>query len=482
MAEPRAQLISNQRLTIIISVLVLVIFIVLFFSFRSCGPGGEKMTVIYSNLDLSDAAKVIARLKEIKIPYEIRDKGSAVAVPKDQAAIARLGLAEKNLPTGGVVGWEIFNETRMGATDFDRRIQLIRAISGELSRNIVRIEGVVDARVQIVLPETKLFEVAKAPVTASVLLKIDPAHRIKPEQIRGIIHLVASSVENLKPENVTVVDERGNILSVLAAPPVQQTVFTAETIARTVLPPPPLPPATAAAVSVVTKEAPVKTVSAEDQELLKLKAKSEYERQLSSACQRVLNNFFPPNKAVAQVAVEFDGKTKDKNYTRLKIKGESATVSANVSRITILVLVDKKIALTSLARRNIYQTLALAVPYNKQRGDRIAIKLVPFYAVASPVISTEAAATSWPVKPEPKQASWLIYAGGAVLFIFIVLVVVGMGRRKKIDLPEREEEQLLYAPPTAEEATDAVKQIKDMAEREPEKVANLLKQWLMEEG
>lgn len=223
---PRRPMISNRLLLIAVGVVVLAIIIFFAWSMRGCVPGVKESgyQVIYSNMDLKDAAEVVTRLKELKIPYELREKGTAIAVPKDRVDDARLGLAEKNLPMGGVVGWEIFNETRMGTTDFDRRIQLIRAISGELSRTIRRIQGVEDARVQIVIPETRLFEVTQTPATAAVLLKLSPGFKIKREQINGIIHLVASSVENLKPENVTVVDESGNILSGKYLPPPRQVV------------------------------------------------------------------------------------------------------------------------------------------------------------------------------------------------------------------------------------------------------------------
>ena len=213
-APPRSPMISNRLLFIAVGAVILLAVLFFAWSFRGCVPGVRERgyQVIYSNLDLKDAADVVARLKELKITYELRSNGTAIAVPKDSADEARLGLAEDNLPTGGVVGWEIFNETRMGTTDFDRRIQLIRAISGELSRTIRRIRGVENARVQIVLPETRLFEVTKTPATAAVLLRLAPGFKIKRSQIKGIIHLVASSVENLQIENVTVVDESGNIL------------------------------------------------------------------------------------------------------------------------------------------------------------------------------------------------------------------------------------------------------------------------------
>jgi flagellar M-ring protein FliF len=182
-------------------------------------------------LDLKDAALVITRLKDLKIPYQIKDNGHAIAVPKAKADEARLGLAAKNLPGGGTVGWEIFDQSKLGATDFDRRIQFVRAISGELARTINRINVIEDARVQIVIPETKLFEVSTAPVTASVLLKMKAGESLTRNQVNWIVRLVAGSVENLKPQNVTIIDTNGNILSgtayrSVAAPEQEEQVLT----------------------------------------------------------------------------------------------------------------------------------------------------------------------------------------------------------------------------------------------------------------
>src|SRR3989339_898006 len=196
-------LISNRRLLVIIGVVIAVVLIVFLWSLRGCVSGIKNQNsgylTIYTGLDLKDTANVVSRLKELKIPYEVKEEGSAIAVPKDKSDEAKLGLAEKNLPIGGSVGWELFNETRMGATDFDRRIQLIRAISGELSRTIKRIEGVENARVQIVIPETRLFATEAPPVTASVMLRLSPGFSLSPAKINGISHFVGSGVEeNLK--------------------------------------------------------------------------------------------------------------------------------------------------------------------------------------------------------------------------------------------------------------------------------------------
>ncbi|MFH1361189.1 MAG: flagellar basal-body MS-ring/collar protein FliF, partial [bacterium] len=224
MAEPGAPLTAGggragfdfRRILLVAGIVVIILVTLGVLFIRGCASSSRSVkgySVIYSNLNLKDAANAIARLKELAIPYEIRDEGQAIAVPKDKADQARLGLAEKNLPAGGVVGWEIFDESKLGATDFDRRIQLIRAISGELSRTIQRIQAVEDARVQIVLPETRLFAETVAPVTASVMLRLRPGGELTAAKINGIVHLVASSVENLQTENVTVIDNTGRILT-----------------------------------------------------------------------------------------------------------------------------------------------------------------------------------------------------------------------------------------------------------------------------
>jgi flagellar biosynthesis/type III secretory pathway M-ring protein FliF/YscJ len=230
---------GGRQFLIIATVITVVFFTFFLVGIRSCSmpsvDNEQKVAsshvIIYSNLDLKDAALVITRLKDLKIPYQIKDNGHAIAVPKAKADEARLGLAAKNLPGGGTVGWEIFDQSKLGATDFDRRIQFVRAISGELARTINRISVIEDARVQIVIPETKLFEVSTAPVTASVLLKMKAGESLTRNQVNGIVRLVAGSVENLKPQNVTIVDTNGNILSgtayrAAAAPEQEEQVLT----------------------------------------------------------------------------------------------------------------------------------------------------------------------------------------------------------------------------------------------------------------
>lgn len=479
---------GDRRLVTIVAVVVL--FIVLFFawSLRGCVPGvkAKSYQTVYSNLDLKDAANVIARLKELKIPYELKEDGTAISVPKERADDARLGLAEKNLPVGGMVGWEIFNETRMGATDFDRRIQLIRAISGELSRTIRRLQGVEDARVQIVIPETRLFEVTKVPVTAAVLLKIAPGFRLSPEQVSGIVHLTASSVENLQPENVTVVDEGGNILTSKYPARVAEELGPPPPLITTVESQAPLEQKIIKKVEAASPElaAPVLPLTPEEKALLRLKAKGEYENQLSSKVQELLNQFYPLNSVLVKVDVELGAPPRKappkKKPPKKKIKTNPSPglLTQPVKKIRIVILVDQRIAVSPELKKITYQTVASAIPYNKKRGDRIVLRKVPFH-YALPLTPQK------PVEKPPVKGGWLGYAFLyyilAAAALFMVLFFVIRTRMKKIGTAPFAEMTEISPVPTEREAVNAISEIKNMAAREPQKIASLLRKWLTEE-
>jgi flagellar M-ring protein FliF len=486
MAE--APVFDYRRVLLPAGVILVVSFSALFFLFRGCVPvmtqrGGY--VVIYSNLELKDAANVIARLKEIAIPYEIRENGRAIAVPKDKSDQARLGLAEKNLPMGGVVGWEIFDESRLGATDFDRRIQLIRAISGELSRTIRRIEGVEDVRVQIVIPETKLFAATAAPVTGSVMLRLRPGVELGSEKITGIVHLVASSVENLQPENVTVIDDTGKILTAKGLAPAPSPtggtvalIATPETTAASaevVLKKPSTAEALTVQASVSAEATPeVMALTAEEKILLKAQAKKELEQDFSGKAQELLNRFYPPNSVIVKISIDVQpAKTEEIQAKDIKIK-----------KINAVVLVDNKIDLTPKLKQATFTTVAAAVSYNKKRGDKIILQLVPFHLAVPPPETFEVVAA-----PKPRSlrneillasARSFIWIGSAAIIVLAVIYAFRSIRRRREEarVAVMEREEPLRAPPR--ERISMLDQVKNMAERNPERIAQLLRSWLSE--
>ncbi len=168
--------------------------------------------VLFSNLSPEDAGAITEKLKELKLPYEIGDSGS-VMVPEDKVLELRMTLASQGLPSGGGVGFEIFDKTTIGMTDFIQKINYRRALQGELSRTIGQLSAVEHARVHLAVPEKTLFSDKKEHTSASVVLKLRGGRALTQNQVQGIVHLVSSSVEGLNPQNITIVDTNGNVLS-----------------------------------------------------------------------------------------------------------------------------------------------------------------------------------------------------------------------------------------------------------------------------
>ncbi len=168
---------------------------------------------LYSNLDPAEAADVTQYLSEHKISYQLSNGGSTIEVSESDLYEARLALASQGLPNSGSVGYSIFDESNLGMTDFLQKLNFRRALEGELSRTISTLNEVQAARVHIVMPEERLFIEQQKDATASIVLKLRHNGGLGKSQVNGITHLVASSVEGLKPNNITIVDYNGNLLS-----------------------------------------------------------------------------------------------------------------------------------------------------------------------------------------------------------------------------------------------------------------------------
>jgi flagellar M-ring protein FliF len=173
----------------------------------------ENYQTLFSGLSTEDASMIVGRLKEQKIPYQLGLGGTAIYVPRDRVYDIRLSLASQNaLPGGGGIGFELFDKTNYGMTEFMQNVNYKRAIQGELSRTINQMPEVKASRVHLALPEKSLYLDREKEVTASVFLKLKPGKALSKEQVAGIVQLVAGSIEGLKPENVVVVDSSGKIL------------------------------------------------------------------------------------------------------------------------------------------------------------------------------------------------------------------------------------------------------------------------------
>ena len=194
-----------------------------FFAFVIMRVTTPQMTTLFTDLSMEDSSAIIKDLERQGIPYEMRNEGSVIAVPKDKVTRLRMKLAEGGLPKGGGVGYEIFDKSdALGTTSFVQNINHLRALEGELARTIRGIDRIQAARVHLVLPERPLFARETPEPSASIVLRVRGA--LEPQQIRAIRHLVASSVNGLKPQRVSIVDEAGQLLADGAASDVDQAV------------------------------------------------------------------------------------------------------------------------------------------------------------------------------------------------------------------------------------------------------------------
>jgi flagellar M-ring protein FliF len=183
-----------------------------FFAFVIMRVTSPQMTTLFTDLSVEDSSGVIKELERQAIPFELRNEGSVIMVPKDKVTRLRMKLAESSLPKGGGVGYEIFDKSdALGTTSFVQNINHLRALEGELARTIRAIDRVQAARVHLVLPERPLFSRETPEPSASIVVRVRGA--LEPQQIRAIRHLVASAVSGLKPQRVSIVDEAGQLLA-----------------------------------------------------------------------------------------------------------------------------------------------------------------------------------------------------------------------------------------------------------------------------
>ena len=199
-----------QRRILVGVVFASVVIVLLSMSLWQASP---SYTVLFANLQLDDAAAVVDSLKTSGIPYKISGEGTTILIPDKRVAETRLTLAQEGIPRGGGVGYEIFDRTRLGITSFEQKVNLKRATEGELARTINQFNEVKWSRVQIVVPEDRLFTEQQGEPTAAVLLNLIPGCTLGPNQVRAVQRLIANSIEGMQPGNVTILDQHANALT-----------------------------------------------------------------------------------------------------------------------------------------------------------------------------------------------------------------------------------------------------------------------------
>jgi flagellar M-ring protein FliF len=205
---------NKQQKVIIIATVVFVVALISFlivYNSSSNTNGDDGYRVLFENLKPSDAALIVQDLDKNNIPYKIPRDG-VIEVQKDKVQKVRLQIAALGLPKNSKVGFSLFDKQEFGATDFEQNIKYLRAIEGELSSTIESINAVKSAKVNIAKPKESLFVSQKVPVTASVMIELRKNMILNPKQVIGIKNLVAAAIPRLKPENVKIINQYGDLL------------------------------------------------------------------------------------------------------------------------------------------------------------------------------------------------------------------------------------------------------------------------------
>lgn len=169
--------------------------------------------VLFTNLRASDAATIVADLDKKKTPYRLQDQGATILVPSKVVDATRLDEMSEELPIKGTVGFELFNKSDMGLTEFAQKINYQRALQGELARTIMTIDAVDSARVHLSIPEPTIFRDDRRPPKASVTIVTRPGKQLSPGAVAGVRRLIAAAVPDLELSSVVILDEQGNVLA-----------------------------------------------------------------------------------------------------------------------------------------------------------------------------------------------------------------------------------------------------------------------------
>lgn len=468
---------------------------------------------LFSGLSAADAADVVARLEEEGVPYRFSEDGKAVLVPAEEVHRLRLLLAADGLPRGGVVGMELLDRFQFGATEFERRMNFLRALQGELTRTIRQVEGVEDARVHIVLPEDALFTSDQQPASAAVLLTLKPGHSLSPDQIAAITYLVAGSVEGLEPEAVTIVDNHGTVLSA--------------------------PPGDGGALSAGTRP------------LSNLEMQQQFQSDLQASVQSLLEQVFGPGNVAVRVTAElnFDesvidrelfqpadpegllrsvqeleerfegtgqppafpgtdsnlaiptygagGANQDATYERTEsvrnyeineIRERIVVAPGTVKRLSVSVVVNDQ--LTPEQVDAVRSTVSAAIGLDPQRNDQISVIGMAFDTSIADQLRQSMAAEEEAARRAGRTRVYAVAA--AALLIMIALAVRAVVARRAA--ARRREEEALQSRLEAEIAKrqaslvpeddqeDRVwQEVETLARQKPEQLAQILRAWLVEE-
>ncbi len=458
---------------------------------------GPQYEILWSNLDLADGGAIVSELERQAIPYTLEDGGSTIKVPSEHVHKTRLSLASQGLPASGVVGFESIGSNGIWATDFERRVQYIRALSGELTRTVKSIAAVEDARVHIVLPESNVFASASKPSTAAVLLTLRPLQELNATSVKGIMNLVARSVEGLKPTEVTVMDSQGRLLSEeyseygLGSGAVYEVAYKVEKEIEkrlvSLLSPVVGPGNVVCQVRADLDMDQVSTVSTSyvtepEGTLRSVQEITESYSGSGAIPFGQAGGLDVPSYGTSQAEDSSFQRTETiKNFEVDQMVVETVEAPGKVKNLSVAVLVNKQ--LDTASENAITNTVVAALGLDPEMGDKISVTGVLFdHSLADTIGNSMIEPT------EPKFNRAYIYAAAVgVALVLGTAIIAFLARRRKRHAEEPEYDLPLPLPkpvlpsPEVMQRQSTKESVEKLARSSPGTVAALLKTWILED-
>lgn len=412
-----------------------------------------ELVPLYTGLETKDAGDVTAKLKEAGVPYEVQEgkDGATILVPKQRVHDARLDLATQGLPRGHK-GFELFDDSKLGVTEFQNKVNYLQALQGELTRTIEQIEVIEKARVHIVLPEDSLYKKNEKPATASIMLRLYPEKTLSKKEIRGITNLVAHSIQGLLPENITIVNDRGKILNDPEEDQDKAKDESKKTLDQLEM------------TRKVEERIQVNLQSLLDQALgegrafVRVSVELDFDQRLTDKAiytpvvddagiirsQQDISETYTGNSQVpggpagtqsnipgyvatqGNARADYEKKETTKNYEINEEKSKIVASPGSIRHLNVGVLVNDE--LTAAQQESIRRSVASAAGIDPRRGDTISVEPVPF----SNEVAERKAAEEQKVKDAEMRQTYII--AGVILLILLIAAAIFFYRRRQAQL------------------------------------------------
>ena len=528
----------KQRFSIIAAVFAVVIGVICFVHWKH----EDDFRPLYTSMAPEDAAGVVQKLRETGVEYRLSENGSSVMVPSSKLGESRLALASAGLPKTGRIGFELFDKNNFGATEFVEHINYQRALEGELERSVMSLGEVEQARVHLTLPKESVFLDQQQPAKASVMVKLRPGAQISSQNVLAVTNLVASAVEGLTPDGVSVVDMDGNLLSRPAktgasdgSEVTSESIEVRQQLERSLVAKisETLDPLLGAKGFRAGVSVDCDLTSGEQQEetldpthsvmLSSQKTEDVTERATTSGIPGTASNLPQQASSNAKGTGGVSRRTENVTYQTSRIIRHTKIPQGVIRRMSLAVLVDQTVQWEGQgnARRRvlvppapetlktIHDLVAGVTGFNAERGDQLIVETLPFETslhaepppLTKPVAAPASKSPAWLEFVNKYRDLWAPVSLGLAVLLVLVRGVFRFARRapakevREVRLPGELEgpaartelsataaqiAAAVNAAPVAEDNGELAERVRTVAKREPDLTVNVLRMWLQE--